>query len=177
MPRDIILFMEESLFKKSPDRIVVAEDLFDEKHRRPLRNFRFRVSAFGILSKGKKILVQRHPLLKKYGLPGGGIEIGEKIAPGLYREFKEETGLVVKISRLITVGENLFTWKGEDAQGIFIYYEVKKIGGNLLREGNRKDTVEVKFVDIDKLSKANIQKIYIDAIDEYKRLNKQFRRG
>ena len=168
--------MAEPLFKKAPNKIVIAYDLFDKKHKRPLRNFRFRVGAYGILKKGEKILVQRHPLLRKYGLPGGGIDIGEKIASGLYREFKEETGLKVKISRLITVGENLFTWKGEDAQGIFIYYEVKKIGGNLLREGNRKDTVEVKFVDIDKLSKANIQKIYIDAIDEYKRLNKQFRR-
>ena len=168
--------MAEPLFKKPPKKIVIAYDLFGKKQKRPLGNFRFRVGAYGILKKGEKILVQRHPLLEKYGLPGGGIDIGEKIASGLYREFKEETGLDVKIKRLVAVGESLFSWEGEDAQSILIYYEVKKIGGILLHKGNRKDTSEVKFVDIDRLTKNNTQRVFLKFIEEYKKSNKQFRR-
>lgn len=159
--------MEEKLFKPIINKKVIAYDLFDKKHIRNLRNFKFRAGAYGILKVGERILVQRHPLLRKYGIPGGGIEIGESISEGLYREFKEETGLEVKAARLICVNEDLFTWNGEDAQGIFIYYEVKKIGGELLSSGNGEDTAEVKFIDPNKLTKENTQRVYWPAIKAY----------
>ena len=136
--------------------------------KRDLRNFRFRVGAFGILKEENKILVERHPLSHKYALPGGGVEIGETIAQGLRREFEEETGIKVKLGRLLFVNEHMFTLKGEDAQGVFIYYEVQKIGGRLHKSGNGEDTAEVRFMDIDKLSEDNIQKTYWQAIKSFR---------
>lgn len=162
--------MTQPLFAKIPNTKITAYDLFDKKHKRSLRNFKFRVGVYGILRKGNEILVERHPLLKKYGFPGGGIDIGEKIFEGLYREFKEETGLGVKIKCLIAVGEDMFTFKGEDAQGIFIYYEVEEVGGKLLAGGNNEDTAEVRFIELNKLTKDNTQRVFWKTIKEYKKL-------
>lgn len=159
--------MKEKLFRLIKNKKVVAYDLFDKKHNRDLKYFKFRIGVYGILKIGKRILVQRHPLLTKYGLPGGGIDIGESILEGLYREFKEETGLKVKIKRLIYVGEDMFTWHGEDAHGVFIYYEVKKIGGVLKFRGNDQDVAEAKFIEINNLTKENTQRIYWPAIRIY----------
>lgn len=153
--------------------MVTTYDLFDKKHKRDLRNFKFRIGAYGILRKGNKILVQRHPLLKQFGLPGGGVDIGEKIIEGLYREFKEETGLTVKIGHLLGVEEDMFTWKGEDSQSVLLYYEVKKTGGKLLKNGNQSDTGEVKYVDLSSLTSRNVQRVYWKMIKGYKRLKEK----
>lgn len=158
------------IFKIPPNKTILAYDLMAKlMKRRNLKNFKFRIGAYGILKDGNKILVGRHPLSHKYALPGGGIEIGEKILEGLKREFEEETGLKVKATKLLFVNENMFTYKGEDAQGVFIYYEVKKTGGKLLKNGNGEDTAEVKFMDLAKLSEKNIQKTYWRVIKEYKK--------
>lgn len=156
--------MPKPLFNPNPDKVITAYDLFDRKHKRNLKNFKFRVSVYGVLSKGNEILVQRHPKLKSYGLPGGGIEIGETINNSLVREFKEETGLEVSIGRLITVTEDYFTYEGEDAHSILITYEVSLTGGELLSEGNQDDTGEVKFIDLRDLTKKNTQRVFWEII-------------
>ena len=147
------LMVEELLFTKLKNRQIIAFDLFGKKHKRWLNDFKFRPGAYGVLREGRKVLVQRHKLLSKFGFPGGGIEMDESISEGLIREYKEETGLKVKIGKLLGVGEDFFTFKGTDVHGIFIYYEIEKIGGKILPNGNGQDTGEVKFIEIDKLTK------------------------
>lgn len=41
-------------------------------------------------------------------LPGGGVEIGEKIEDGLKREIDEEVGIKIKIGKLVLAKENFF---------------------------------------------------------------------
>jgi len=160
--------MPEPLFNPNPDKVIEVYDLFDKKHKRNLKNFKFRVSAYGVLYKANKILVQRHPKLKTFGLPGGGVEIGETINNSLVREFKEETGLRVGIGKLITVTEGFFTYEGEDAHSISITYEVKKVGGKLLLEGNQDDTGEVKFMKLKDLTENNTQRVFWEIIKAIK---------
>jgi len=160
--------MPEPLFNPKPDKVIEAYDLFNKKHKRNLKNFKFRVSVYGVLHKGDKILVQRHPRLKTYGLPGGGVEIGETINSSLVREFVEETGLTLKIGKLITVTESFFTYEGEDAHSILITYEVSSLGGKLLTEGNKEDTGEVKFIELDKLTKKTTQRVFWEIVKQLK---------
>jgi len=143
---------EEPLFKKSKNRQIVAFDFFGKKQKRLLNNFKFRPSAYGILRDKNIVLVQRHRLLSKFGFPGGGIEMDESISEGLTREYQEETGLKIKVGRLLGINEDFFTFKGTDIHGILMYYEVEKIGGEILPNGNGQDTGEVKFIEIDKLT-------------------------
>jgi len=158
----------EKLLPKIPRNIfVTSHDFFDKRQKRPLYKFRFRVSAYGILKVGNKILLQRHPLLSKFGVPGGGIGMGESITQGLYREYEEETGLKVKRGKLLDVDEDYFTSGGEDVHGIFIYYEVLRTGGKMLKDGNGSDTAELKFIDIKDLNQGNVQKVFWGFLKEY----------
>ena len=148
--------MEEKLIEVPPSKSVTAYDLFDRKQIRNLKNFRFRVSVYGILVQGNKLLVNRNPMVEKYGVPGGGVKMGEKMVTALKREFKEETGLKIKVDQLIDVSENMFTLAGEDVHSILIFYQVKKISGKLTT--NDEDSVEVKFIDLSAIKKRIFQK-------------------
>lgn len=162
--------MPEPLFNKNPNKTITAYDLFGKKHKRNLNNFKFRASAYGILRKGNKILLQRHPLLEKFGLPGGGIEIDETIQEGLTREYLEETGIQAKPTKLITVEDSLFTYNGEDAHGILIFYEVEKIDGKL--STNDEDSAEVKYIALNRLTKDNIQRTFWNVVSLLKKTPK-----
>jgi len=63
----------------------------------------------GILTKDEKILLVRHEKNEKiyFLLPGGGIEYGETAEEALIREFKEEVGLSVSVSKLVFVQDSI----------------------------------------------------------------------
>ena len=52
---------------------------------------------------GKKLLLTRRTDNGAWGLPGGAMDAGESASEGCAREVLEETGLVVRINRLIGV--------------------------------------------------------------------------
>lgn len=155
--------MAEGLFNKPQNSIINAYDVHGTIHQRELKNFKFRASAYGVLVENGKVLFKRQQSVKKFDLPGGGIEIGETISEGLVREFKEETGLTVEIGKLLFVDESFFTHNGEDAHGILIFYEVKKISGTLTT--NEDDSAEVKYLDIDSLNQNNVHRSCWNMID------------
>jgi len=49
------------------------------------------------------VLLQRRSDNGLWGLPGGGVEIGESVSTAIVREVQEETGLTVMIERLVGV--------------------------------------------------------------------------
>ncbi len=62
------------------------------------------VFAGGILANSKnEILLQKRADFSKWGLPGGALEFGETAPEACKREFLEETGLEVNISKLVGV--------------------------------------------------------------------------
>jgi ADP-ribose pyrophosphatase YjhB (NUDIX family) len=57
-----------------------------------------------VLDAGRRlVLLQRRSDNGRWGLPGGGVEVGESLAAACRREVREETGLEVEIVRLIGV--------------------------------------------------------------------------
>lgn len=152
--------MPDKLFNDPPDVRVTAYDIYGQSHERPLRNFRFRVSVYGLLQRGGGILVNRHPLQSRYALPGGGVEIGETIERALAREFEEETGLIVRPTRLLDVKESLFTFDGEDAHGILILYAVEPVGGELRVAGRHGDAVDGQFMTAEALRDGKIVPVF-----------------
>ena len=72
------------------------------------------VGALIFNPRGEMLLVQTHKWYGKYVVPGGHIELGERIAEALVRETKEETGLDVYDLELLCVQEFLYDetfWK------------------------------------------------------------------
>ncbi len=89
----------------------------------------------------------------KWEFPGGGIEFGEKPEQALLREMKEETGLDIKITRLLPkIYTN--TWQKTDRteQIIILSYECEQTGGTL----GSKDTEigELRFFKPDDINYA-----------------------
>ncbi len=70
------------------------------------KNKQVKVGVSGILLKeGRLLMYKRNKSLGRglWELPGGNLEFGENFEDCLLREFKEETGLDVKIEKLISI--------------------------------------------------------------------------
>ena len=82
-----------------------------------------RISAYGILVKGDKVLViQAH--LPLWEFPGGGVHPGEPITTCLVREFREETGLEVTPERLLLERESFYFSPSQKAYHSFQHFFV-----------------------------------------------------
>lgn len=60
-----------------------------------------------------------------YRLIGGGIEFGERAEDTVVREFREELGLDIKVTRFLGVSENIFTYEGKPGHEIVLFFEAE----------------------------------------------------
>jgi ADP-ribose pyrophosphatase YjhB (NUDIX family) len=63
-----------------------------------------------IVHHGEVLLVRRGnpPLEGEWSIPGGALELGEKLRDGIAREVLEETGLDVEVGPLLDVVDSIF---------------------------------------------------------------------
>lgn len=148
------------IFEGIQDINIEVRDIDGKSHVRNLKNFRFRIGVYGLLVEGNKILVQTHPYTKKFGLPGGAVDMGETLEDALKREFTEETNLNIKVGNIFDVSEQFFTNPNfdEDAHSFFLFYRVEKISGKLTANGNGDDVLEARFINSRDLNKNNTEK-------------------
>jgi ADP-ribose pyrophosphatase YjhB (NUDIX family) len=81
------------------------------------------VGVGGVVVDGERVLVVRRatpPLLGEWSIPGGLLEIGEKLREGVAREILEETGLKVEVGEVLDVFDSIFP----DADGCAQYHYV-----------------------------------------------------
>jgi len=101
-----------------------------------------RVSAYGLLQRDDKMLLCR--LSERVGmnpgcwtLPGGGLDFGEDPEDAVVREFREETGLNVKVNSLVAVDSLCDSMPGwSPMHSIRIIYSVQFLSGELQYETN-----------------------------------------
>jgi 8-oxo-dGTP diphosphatase len=105
------------------------------------RSITLTVDAIIITDDGRIVLVKRvfDPYKDHWALPGGVVEYGERVEDAVIREAKEETGLDIRIERLIGV----YSDPGRDPRGHFvsISFLCRPTGGSLRTS---KETKEVK---------------------------------
>ena len=96
-----------------------------------------------------EVLLQFRGDFGKWGFPGGAVELGETPEMAAIREVKEETGLVVEISRLIGVYTDcdMEYPNGDKAQSICIVYEFRVAGGKLVCDET--ETLELKWFSLE----------------------------
>lgn len=107
-----------------------------------------------ILNPDKEILLcKSHKWNNKYVIPGGHIELGEKMESALKRELLEETGLKVYDIQLLSIMESVFDQSfHEKKHFIFIDYLCKT------------NSYDVKLND----EAEEYQWVHLDNIDNYK---------
>lgn len=102
------------------------------------RNFAIGFQA--VIKDGDRVLLTKREDFEVWCLPGGGLDTHESFSEALIRETKEETGLDVRISRLIGV----YSRPTENCYNLA--YEVEVIGGEILGELPR-EVREIRWFD------------------------------
>jgi len=96
----------------------------------------------------KVLMEQRGDGESGWSLVGGMQTLGESTVTTIIREFKEETGLDVKVTALIGVDSNFHQTfpNGDQAQIPMTLYEVEQVGGQITPDGD--ETLAVQFVSL-----------------------------
>jgi mutator protein MutT len=111
-----------------------------------------------IVHQGRVLLVRRatEPLKGEWSVPGGALELGEKLRDGVRREVREETGLEVEPGEVLEVFDSLFT----DAEGrtqyhyVLIDYLCRLLAGEAAAAS---DVSEVRWVTAEELAKMELR--------------------
>ena len=94
----------------------------------------------------ERMLLIRRADNRRWGVPGGYMEPGESVTEGCVREVLEETGLHVRVTRLVGVYTNphllLEYPDGNRWQFVALFFAAEPIGGNL-QAGD--DAIEVGY--------------------------------
>jgi len=118
-----------------------------------------------IVDAGRVLLVCRatEPLKGEWSVPGGMLELGEKLRDGVRREAMEETGLEVEPGELLDVFDSIFT----DHQGrtqyhyVLIDYLCRPISGEA-KAGT--DVSEVRWAAEKDLPSMNLRASIVEVI-------------
>jgi 8-oxo-dGTP diphosphatase len=98
----------------------------------------FAVTALVLIARGAELLLVRQSYGERYwSLPGGSMEHGESVEQAAVREAKEETGLDVRLTRLVGV----YSKPAQNA--LAICFEAEVLGGSV--EEATDETVECGY--------------------------------
>ena len=99
-------------------------------------------SVTGVVFKNNKVLLARHTYGDGKGMlivPGGYVECGETPQAALVREYKEETGILVKPCDIIAVRFNMHDW--------YIAFRAEYLSGDASSDHDEND--EVIWLDVE----------------------------
>ncbi len=105
-----------------------------------------------IVSQGRALIVRRatEPLKGEWSIPGGALELGEKLHEGLRREVLEETGLHVEPQEVLEVFDSIFNDQDGRTQYHYVLIDyLCRVAGGEACAGS--DVSEVRWVTEDEL--------------------------
>lgn len=125
-----------------------------------------------------RVLLQKRSDYGDWGLPGGGMEPGERIEETMIREVKEETGLEVSSYELASIytGERMHYTYPDGNEVVFVMFlfdVIAELEGKLcddqltlLFEDEQKESLQLVFKSLDEIDIStinNVQKpIFVD---------------
>lgn len=112
------------------------------------------VGVGGVILQGQQVLLvrrAREPLRGQWSLPGGLVEAGETLAAAVRREIAEETGLRVRVERIVEVLDRITRDSRKRVQFHYVLVDfLCRVQGGRLRA--RSDASEVRWVRRDQLA-------------------------
>jgi len=116
------------------------------------------LAAAGVIIIDDKVLIIKRkvePNAGKWSIPGGAINLAEKIEDGLKREILEETGLKANVIKLVDIIERVYN----DNEGKIIYHYIildylcSYISGDMKASSDAED---LKLVSLNELDNINM---------------------
>jgi ADP-ribose pyrophosphatase YjhB (NUDIX family) len=125
-----------------------------------------------ILREGRVLIVRRAnpPLQGQWSIPGGALDLGEKLRDGVAREVREETGLEVEVGPVLDVFDSIFP----DAEGrtqyhyVLIDYLCRPLSGTATAAS---DASELRWARPDELETLGMKQVTIEVIRKAVALN------
>lgn len=145
----------------SMGKLVECEAFLGGKRLVPQDRLVFRPSAYAAIIHEGKILLVTNRHTGKYALPGGGLELGEKISDAVQREVREETGLEIEIGQLVDFREACFYYEPLDQafHALAFFYRACPLTFDLI-EDERVDDLEAatpRWIEIKNLKQEDLQ--------------------
>jgi ADP-ribose pyrophosphatase YjhB (NUDIX family) len=110
-----------------------------------------------IIKNGKLLLIKRgaKPGQGRWSIPGGLVELGERVQDAIVREVKEECGLDIEVERLMDVFDSITRDEKGRVQYQFVVVNfLAKIKGGTLK--NADDVLEARWVPLNEVKKYNL---------------------
>lgn len=130
-----------------------------------MNNNLYQIRVTGLLIENGKLLLVKQKVSpnRSWSLPGGRLEYGETLEEGIIRELYEETGLNVKVIKLLYVCEK------SDATPplLHITFMLVRVCGEIKLPTNEYDENpihDVKFVDANELTNYGFSELFQDII-------------
>jgi ADP-ribose pyrophosphatase YjhB (NUDIX family) len=92
----------------------------------PLPSPHTRLGVGGVLVRNGLVLVNRAVYRSRFTIPSGYVERGETLHAGLVREFEEETGVTVRVGRLLLTRHKVVDERESD---VYFAFVVEPIAG------------------------------------------------
>ena len=127
--------------------------------------YNFQIRVTGILINDNKILLVKQKISpnRAWSLPGGRVDAGEQLDEAIIRELFEETGLKVKVEKLLYVCD-----KTDSKPPILhITFLLTKISGEITLPTNEFDDnpiTDVKYIEFSKLVEFGFSEKFIEIL-------------
>ena len=116
---------------------------------------------------GEKVLLTRRTDNGRWCLPGGAMDPGESAAECCAREVLEETGLVVRVGRLIGVYSTPHRITeyadGNRKQAFDLTFEAAPISGEL---GVSDETTEIGYFSPEQMKSMDVMELFYERVDD-----------
>lgn len=121
-----------------------------------------------VIDDGALLVVRRggEPGRGRWAIPGGRVEMGERLVDAARREVLEETGLHVDVGPVVWVGESIGPGEPPSWHFALIDFLGAVVGGEL-RAGD--DAAEVRWVELDRIGELDVvptMPLLVDALRE-----------
>ena len=123
---------------------------------------KFLIGIVAFVRKNGQLLLLKHVYQYPLALPGGFLKKGEYINKAIQREIKEETGLDVKVNKVLEVKN------GAKRPILDIVVDCEVIGGEIKLD--KKEVEAAQFYNVDELPLDDILYIHLDYVNKYKNI-------
>ena len=121
----------------------------------------FRPSVYAVIIHDGKTLLVHTRSSGKYYLPGGGINLGERVEEAVQREVAEETGVEIEVERFVHFHEDFFYYDPlDEAYHSFLFYYICRPKTLDIADDDNVDDEEAekpRWIDIEGLQAEDFQ--------------------